>query len=346
MSRLSQWLQSSSADWQPLGSSELPDHVIALAWSPNGAYLAAATVSGPIAVLDGTTGREVERVRGHGFGTTAVDWLDERTWLSAGQDGQIHRWEIGNHSPVQSWDGGAKWVERLAVSRCRQFVASGAGRQLRIWNRHGELLQSADDHASTVADLAWRPHQTQVATAAFGGIRLYSPKLAQPVQSHAWKGSVLRIAWSPDGNYLATGDQDSTVHFWIAATGEDLQMWGYPTKVLQLSWDPTSRYLATGGSNQITIWDCSGRGPEGTKPLALRGHDPRSSIAALAFQHRGPKLVSGATDGRVILWQPNKGSQLLRQHVIGPAITQISWAGDDRRVAVGTEIGTVAIYRV
>ena len=34
----------------------LPDHVVAAAWSPDGRHLAAAAVSGPVAVLDAGTG--------------------------------------------------------------------------------------------------------------------------------------------------------------------------------------------------------------------------------------------------------------------------------------------------
>lgn len=42
------------------------------------------------------------------------------------------------------------------------------------------------------------------------------------------------MAWSPDGRYLSHGNQDATVHFWIVATGRELQMTGYPSKVAQL----------------------------------------------------------------------------------------------------------------
>src|SRR5260221_14213499 len=43
--------------------------------------------------------------------------------------------------------------------------------------------------------------------------------------------------------YIATGDQDSTVHFWKVASGRDLMAQGYATKVRNLSWDSSSRYL-------------------------------------------------------------------------------------------------------
>ena len=41
--------------WQ----ANVPDHVIGVAWSPDGQHLAAAAVSGPVAILDANTGKPV-----------------------------------------------------------------------------------------------------------------------------------------------------------------------------------------------------------------------------------------------------------------------------------------------
>ena len=118
----------------------------------------------------------------------------------------------------------------------------------------------------------------------------------EPLSAFKWKGSMLSLAWSPDGRYIATGDQDSTFHFWIVKTGEDLMMYGYPTKVRDMSWDSVGRYRATGGGPQVTVWDCSGKGPEGRKPLSLDRR--RSLITALAFRPSGPVLAVGGQTGQ------------------------------------------------
>ena len=60
--------------------------------------------------------------------------------------------------------------------------------------------------------------------------------------------------------------------------------------------EPLSGY---GGGEVPTVWDFSGTGPAGTKPLQLDGH--RANVSGLAFQHTGPVLASGGEDGAAIV---------------------------------------------
>jgi WD40 repeat protein len=324
--------------WQ----AEIGDHVIALAWSPDGAGLAAAAVGGPITLCDGTTGRIRHVLSGHGFGTTALSWSPQGALLaSSGQDGKVKLWNTRDGKLQQALDGGAAWVERVTWSSGGTLLASAAGKHVRLWNTAGQMVRDYEAHPSTVADIQWKPGTLELASAAYGQIALFHPDKAEPVRVLSWKGSQLALAWSPDGKYIATGDQDSTVHFWIVKSGEDLMMSGYPTKVRELAWDSTSRYLATGGGDTPCVWDVSGKGPAGTKPVQLEGH--KAKVTALAFQHSGPLLASGGADGLLLLWQPAKhGRTLAKVEFPGP-ITQIAWTANDQSLSVGTEGGRIAV---
>lgn len=323
----------------------LPDHVIALAWSPDDKHVAAAAINGPIAVIDASSGAVRHMLPGHGFGATSVAWADIGTVASTGQDGRVRLWDAVSGAERLSLDAGAKWVERVAVSPSGTWIASAAGKKVRLWSRDGKLLRDWPEHVSTVTDVVWRPGGKELTSSAYGGVRLWSPSADSPVREFSWKGSVLRLAWSPDGEYLATGDQDSTVHFWIAATGQDLHMFGYPMKVRELAWDKSSRFLATGGGPVVTVWDCSGKGPEGTTPLQLQAHDEAATVNALAFQRAGVLLASGGGDGKVALWQPERGNRLLAESRLDAGVTQVVWSGDDTRVVAGTESGEVVVYQ-
>jgi WD40 repeat protein len=323
-------------------TDKLGDHVIAVCWSPTGTRLAAAQVSGPIRVYDSKTGTVMQRLKGHGFGTTALAFSSDGSRLaSCGQDGKVRFWDPKTGDELLSVAGGASWVEHLAWSSTEPVLASAAGKSVRLWDQAGQPLRIFADHASTVSDIKWRPGHRQLSTTAYGALSLWDPDQNEPLQRFEWKGSILMHVWSPNGQFVATGDQDATVHFWFASTGQDLQMYGYPTKVRELSWDPTSRYLATGGGPVVTIWDCGGAGPEDSTPTQLEGHE--DNLTAVAFQRNGSQLASAGADGRVILWQPLKSKKPIAGAQLDAEVTALSWSPDDQSLAVGTDSGELML---
>ena len=60
---------------------------------------------------------------------------------------------------------------------------------------------------STVAALEWRPDSGGLAVGGYNGVSLFRVKsgiwATQPYEELEWKGSVLAVAWSPSGRYVA-----------------------------------------------------------------------------------------------------------------------------------------------
>lgn len=333
---------------RPGWTAAVPDHVVGLAWAPDGRALAAAAVSGPVTVFD-AAGKPVHQLKGHGFGTAAVAWQPTGALLAtAGQDGKVRLWDAATGGETHALDGGAAWVEKVAWHPSGTLLAAAAGKTARVWDAAGNLVFTSPPQAGTVTDLGWRPGTEQLAVLGYGAANVYDIAAGGAVAHiFAWKGSPLALAWSPDGKVLAHGNQDATVHFWYADTGKDLQMWGYPSKVRELAWDFTGRYLATGGGPMVCVWDCGGpKGPEGTQPQMLEG--PEDTVTAVAVQRRGYLAAATARDGRVVLWQPaNKKAPKVGEHRFKDAeAATLAWSPDDKALAVGAGDGSVAVFRV
>jgi WD40 repeat protein len=245
--------------------------------------------------------------------------------------------------------GKGDWCEHAQFSPDGKLLATTAGRTLRVWTSMGEPVFEATAHDSTIAALAWRPDSAGVATGCYNGAQLFRAKSGvwerDPYEELRWKGSIISLSWSPNGRYVAGGSQEATIQFWKLPyrVGEELFMSGYATKIRELAWDAGSRYLASGGGEVVTVWDVSGKGPQGTRPKQLEGHANR--VTQLTFQHRGPLLASGGADGRVFIWDLTKAQRHRRELQSPNAIAVLAWSPDDTALAIGGADGSVCVWK-
>ena len=323
----------------------IDDYIIDLAWSPDGTKMAAATVDGQVFLIDDRGETAGFKLLGqHAGGANSLSWrADGREFATAGHDGLVKIWSGQSSQLLAELQAGDSWVAKVAYSPRRNVLATAAGRHLKLWNEERHTIYESSDHSSTIADLGWNPDGSGIASAAYNGITLHVPgKQSQP-RKYAWKGSSLVLSWSPDAKYIATGEQDSTVHFWHVKSGEDAQMWGFPTKVLELSWDSTGRWLATGGGASVCLWDCSGKGPAGRKPRQFDAH--LNKITQLAFQPQGSYLVSSDADAFLFLWAPEKHDKVVSGQSLSSAASCLRWYGRDK-LAVGQRDGKVVVFKL
>ena len=151
---------------------------------------------------------------------------------------------------------------------------------------------------------------------------------------------------SPDGDIVACGSQDNSVHFWRRSTGDDSMMSGYPGKPSTLSFDHTGTLLATGGGEAVTVWSFQGDGPEGTRPGILEFHS--EPVSSLTFSPTRWTLASGSRDGTVVIWALGINGE---GNPVGAArldsrVSGLVWRTDGLALAALDARGGVTIYRV
>ncbi|MBY0228529.1 MAG: WD40 repeat domain-containing protein [Gemmataceae bacterium] len=319
----------------------LPDNAVAFAWSPDARRLAAALASGPVLVFDIASGKPALELAGHGFGTMAVSWKPDGTRLAtAGQDGKARLWDAATGKELAALDAGAPWAEHAAWHPSEPLLATAAGKRLRLWSADGELRRDWP-HPSTISALAWRPGTGEPTTGFYGGVRVWALDRDEPAAQAEWKGAVASLAWKRDGSRLAHGDQGGTMHLWTPATGDHLEMAGYPRTVRNVSWDASGTYLATDGSEFVLVWDCKPPGPEKTEPLQLKAH--AGAVTAAAWHPRHSLLVSGGEDGKVHLWQPLRYRKPLATSDLGGAVL-LAWEPLGQLLAASNDAGSLVVY--
>ena len=334
------------------GRTELPerwhtdigDYVIDASISCDGRLAAIATGGGDVVVVEIATGDERWRKAAHEGSVLALGFSPREAVLaSAGQDGRACLWQA-NGTVLAELPGNGGWVDHLLWSPDGRFLATSCGRVVRLWTNAGEPRLETEPHPSTVAGIAWRKDSRELATCCYGGVHLWAVESGAKAGHLGWKGSLVSIAWSPDGMVIASGSQDSSVHFWRLPSGQDSEMREYPFKPKTMAWDAHSTMLATAGDATITIWTFGGSGPEGKPPQQLEGH--KALCTALAFAPRTGRLASGGREAKILMWEPRRGSKPFRHAFLADEITKLVWHPDGKGLLAADCSGRVGFLDV
>ncbi len=265
-------------------------------------------------------------------------------FATAGQDGRVLVWNAAEGRVIQAIDVGSGWVENVAWSPDGQRLAASCSRQVRTYDVDGAEVWRSDEHPSTVSAIAWSG-AGELATACYGRAAFFDASTGELRQKLEWQGSLVSMVLSPNGDIVACGSQDNTVHFWRRSTEQDSMMSGYPTKPSALAFDDTGTLLATGGGETVTVWSFQGKGPEGTEPGVLEFHN--QPITALAFAPGAMRLASGGRDGAVVVWslrRNGKGGPIGGAEVAS-AVAELYWRPDGRGFAALDALGGVTVWR-
>ncbi|MCS6947533.1 MAG: hypothetical protein NZM12_07955 [Steroidobacteraceae bacterium] len=332
----------------PAAAVQIDDYPLACSWAADGSAIAVAGGEGGVFALrlapDGST-LDAARLGEHAVGVLDLAGRPGSLEFSTcGEDGVLAHWDLRRNKPLWRVSiGDRQRGEKLAWRADGAMLACASGRRISLWRADGTTAQRIDPLPASVNALAWSPDRRDLGVATHGAVTLLRVADGRcDVRRFPWSDTCLTVDFSPNSRIVASGMQDSAVHFWYLLDGRNSQMRGYPGKVDALSWSGNSRYLATGGGNDVIVWDFSGRGPEGSQPLQLRGHTER--ITALAFQPGGTLLASAGRDWRLSLWQPGKSPVALDAQLADGEITLLSWAPDGQRLLIGASSGQLQLY--
>ena len=328
-------------------SAAVGDYAIAGGWSLRGEALMVGDAAGGVYAFDGKSGAAIWEQRGvHEGGVLAVAIHPSGTaFATAGQDSRVLLWSAADGKVSRAIDVGGGWVENVAWSPDGQWLAASCSRQVRVYGPDGAEVWRSDDHPSTVSAIAWSS-VGELATACYGRVTFFDASTGELRQKLEWQGSLVSMVLSSDGDIVACGSQDNSVHFWRRSTEEDSMMSGYPAKPSALAFDDTGTLLATGGGEAVTVWSFEGSGPEGTRPGVLELHV--QPVTTLAFARRAMRLASGSRDGAVVVWSLQKDGEgdPIGDAVVADAVAGLYWRPDGRALAALDARGDVTVWRI
>lgn len=346
------------------------------------------------------------------------DWVwdvafspDGRTLASGSADGKIIFWDVATRRPlILPLTHPGSWVRTVAFSPDGNVLASGsADGAIILWdvsalvNRSGStrlnntkvtpqpLGRPLTGHTGFITAVAFSPDgRTLASSSADGTVCLWDVREPQsngvstaqeiglPLTGHT--GWVLDVAFSPDGQTLASSSADQTIILWDVSTWLDsissgelapseiagfsggetgrkavtvfedaanqppaYALTGHQSDVLSIAFSPDGQTLASGSADRtIRLWDVAARRPRG-QPLI--GHE--GEVNRVVFSPDGQTLASAGEDKTVMLWDAGDG-QLLDRSFGGhtDAVLGLAFSPDGQTLASGSIDNTVILWDV
>jgi hypothetical protein len=147
------------------------------------------------------------------------------------------------------------------------------------------------------------------------------------------------VAWSPDGQRLATGSGGGAKVWDVAGGRELLTLKGHSGAVYGVAWSPDGQRLATGSTDGTAkVWDAAG----GRELLTLKGHT--GLVYSVAWSPDGARLATASLDGTAKVWDAAGGRELLTLKGHSGAVYGVAWSPDRTRLATRGSDGIARVW--
>nr|MDO8083625.1 hypothetical protein [Candidatus Sigynarchaeum springense] len=176
---------------------------------------------------------------------------------------------------------------------------------------------------------------------------LQSPGIEQHVSKELLRrlphpGRVNTVAFSPNGDILASGSQDYTTRLWEARSGNLLGMLkGHEAQVSSIAFSPDgSKVVTCSYDSSVRIWAV----PTGEPQHVLRVDASSEPFTSVAFSPDGSMVAAGSWDKCIHIWDPLDGKPLRVLEGHSKWVTQVSFSPDGTFLASISSDGTTRCW--
>jgi WD40 repeat protein len=330
--------------------------ITAIAYSPDGKWLATGGADNKIRLFDAESGKEVGTLAGHqgstfvlpakpgladfGSPTGSGGWVtalafspDSKSLASGGWDDMVRIWDPSTGQQIRRLDAHQSNVSAIAFSSDGKRLATRGGLDgvVRVWDpATGKEIQRWEGFSRRSAALAITPDNQNVVIG--GGKAIYFKDIDTGKETRQLAhANTACLAFSRDGKTFASGGRDSTLRLWDADKWAELRQCVLPRKEppTQVAFSPDGKHLAAAvrETNALVFDVATGKA---TQNLAYYWPD------VVAYAPDGKSVAFAGDPSAVRIWDPTTGKELAAEFAgHQSAVTHVVTSSDGKTVVSG-----------
>jgi WD40 repeat protein len=263
-------------------------------------------------------------------------------WVIALAPQGLRVWEVDTGKLRRDFGNRGSWVTYAPGGKQFAFVPFE-----RVANAVGiclcdaetfKIVRQFEKPETSIRNIAFSPDGKRILASEESSVSVWDVAAGKQTNRMVSHGAAVgAVVFAPDGRHIVSGSQDQPILWDIERQSLIRRFPGHNLPALALAISPDGKTLATGeglpfgGSHEasIRIWNLD----DGRLRREFVGH--LSSVNALEFARDG-KLVSGGSDERVCVWDPETGKRLF---LLRPTAGHFALAPDGKSALVPASDG-------
>ena len=321
-----------------------------VAFTPDGKHVVSASEDGTVKIWDMFVTRQLTRLVGHNDIVWSVAFSpDGKRLVSAGAYDGIKIWDVESATELNTIRKSPGWASTVSVAFSPDGTRLASGHRygtFRIWDATtGEKISSFRRAKALGSHLgvAFSPDGQLVASPAGGSpqtVKVWNANTGKEVMTlHAYDFLPTKVAFSPDGKFIASGGSGPNIKVWEWETGREfLTLRGHDEIITSVAFSPDGKRIVSScqGDDTVKLWDAT----TGAEVMTLKHADVPTSAA---FSPDGSRIISGCRDGTARVWDAATGTELLTLRA-GSGVPGVAFSPDGKTIAGGLWDHTIALW--